>query len=91
MTSARIFKHRKTNKCNKAMEKKLQWRDVEMAARCGDMELSLYEEEGDNMVEGVAIFMYLGRTLDQTDGDWPAVRRNIMRASLVWGILVTLI
>ena len=26
------------------------------------------------MVEGVAKFKYLGKTLDQTDDDWPSVR-----------------
>ena len=46
---------------------------VEMAARCGEMEFSLYGEEGGNMVEGVANFKYMGQTLDQTNDDWPAV------------------
>ena len=32
-----------------------------------------------------------GRTLDQTDGDWPAVRWNIMWSSLVWGRLGALL
>ena len=47
---------------------------MEMEARCGDMEFGMYEEEGDEMIEGVAKFKYLGRTLDQTDDDWPVVR-----------------
>ena len=37
------------------------------------------------MVEGMEIFKYLVRTIDQTDYYWPALRRNIMRARLVWG------
>ena len=42
-----------------------------MAARCGEMEFSLYGEEGDKMVEGVENFKYLGIFLDQRDDDWP--------------------
>ena len=35
------------------------------------------------MVEGVEFFKYLGRTLDQTDDDFPEVRQKIMRARSV--------
>ena len=55
------------------------------------MEFSLDWEEGDEMVEGVATFEYLGRPLDQTDDDCPAVQWNIMRARSVWGRLGTLL
>ena len=62
-----------------------------MAARCGEMEFSLDGEEGDERVDNVPTFGYLGRTLDQMDDDWTAVRRNIMFARSVWGRLGTLI
>ena len=39
----------------------------------------------------VAMFRYLGITLDQTDDYWLAVRRKIIRARLVWGRLGTLL
>ena len=39
------------------------------------------------MVENVETFKYLGRTLYQTDYDWPAVKQNIMHSRLVWGRL----
>ena len=29
-------------------------------------------------------FKYLGRPLDQTDDDWPAIRRKIKQARTVW-------
>ena len=64
---------------------------MEMEASCGDMEFSMKEEEGDNMVEGMATFRYLGRTLYQMDDDCPDVRRNIMHARFLWGVLGTLI
>ena len=41
-----------------------------MLVRCGKMDFSLYGEEGDNMVEGVANFNYMRQTLDQTDVNW---------------------
>ena len=45
------------------------------------MEFSLEGEEGDKIVEGVVMFKYPGRNLDQTDADddWPEVRKKIMR------------
>ena len=42
-------------------------------------------------MEGVATFRYMGRTLDQTDNHWPAVRRNIVRARSVCVRLGTLL
>ena len=62
-----------------------------MEASCGEMEFILYGEEGDERVENVPNFRYLGRPLDQTDDDWTAVRRNIMRARSDWGRPLTLI
>ena len=46
---------------------------------------------GDERVENVTMLWYLGRSLDKTDDDYPAVRRIIMRARSVLGILGTLI
>ena len=43
---------------------RLRLRDVEMDARYGEMEFSLYWQEGNEVVEGVVNFKYLGRTLD---------------------------
>ena len=62
-----------------------------MAARCGVMYFSLERGEGDERVDNVTNFRYMGRPLDQKDYDWPDVRRNIMRASSVWGRLGTLL
>ena len=62
-----------------------------MVEKCGYMEFSLEGEEGDEMLEGVAMFKYLGITLDKTDDNWTAVRRNILRARSVWGRLGTMI
>ena len=41
MPSARLFKHRHMDKCNKAMDRKLRRRDLEMSVRCGKMEFSM--------------------------------------------------
>ena len=65
--------------------------DGEIAARCGEMEFSLYGEEGDERLDNVPTLRYLGRPLYQTDDDWLAVRWNIMCARLVYGRLGTLI
>ena len=65
----RLFKHRQSDKCHKSTERRLRQRDVEMEARCGEMEFNLDGEEGDKRVENVPTFRYLGRPLDQTDDD----------------------
>ena len=44
------------DKCKKATERRIRWRDVEMTARCGVIEFSLEGGEGDVRVEGVATF-----------------------------------
>ena len=44
------------------------------------MEFSMEGGEGDERVDGVARFWYLGRPLDQTYDDWPALQWNIMCA-----------
>ena len=63
----------------------LQQRDVEMEESSCEMESSLYFRKGGKLVEGVAQFKYQGRTLDQMDDEWSAVRRNIKRARRVCG------
>ena len=62
-------------------------RDTEIAERCRDMELILWGINRDALVEGVAKFQYLGRPLDKTKNDWPAVRWNVNQARRVWGRL----
>ena len=44
-------------------------------------------EEGEETIEGVALFKYLGRTMEQSDDDWPEVRRKIRKERKVWGRL----
>ena len=91
MQASRIFKHYQSEKCNKSTERLLRRRDVEMAAMCGEMELNLDGDKGDERVENVPTLRYLRQPLDQGDDDWPAVQQNIMRTSSVWGKLGTLI
>ena len=42
MPEARLFKHIRTDKCNKAAERRIRKRYVEMTAMCGEMKFSLY-------------------------------------------------
>ena len=62
-----------------------------MEESCGEMDYNLDGEAGDKRVENVPTFRYLGRHLDQTYDDWPAVRGNIMNKSSVWGRIGTLL
>ena len=49
------------------------------------MEFSLYSRQGDVLVEGVLQFKYLGRPMDQTDENCPAVWQNVKWVRKVWG------
>ena len=91
MQAARLLKHWQSEKCHESTERRLRRRDVEMEAMCGETEFNLEGEEGDERVENVPTFRYMGRPIDQTDDDWTAVHRNIMRSRLVWGRLGTLL
>ena len=71
MPAATMTKHRQAYICDKEREITKRHKDVEMEKRCKDMKLSLYGRDGEALVEGVAKFKCLGRTLDQTDDDWP--------------------
>ena len=51
------------------------------------MEFRLTGEEGEETIEGVALFKYLGRPLYQSDDDWPVFRQNIRKAHQIWGRL----
>ena len=82
-----LIKPRLKERVNKETKMRLRHRDVWMAERCGEIKFSMYGEEGNAMVEGVENFKYLGRPRDQTDGDWPAIRQNIMHTRTIWGRL----
>ena len=60
---------------------------MEVANRCVEMEFSMIGKEGEGTIERVALLKYLGRPLEQSDDNWPAVRQNIGRAQQVWGRL----
>ena len=67
MQAARLFKNWMSKEVHKSTERRLRQRDVKMVARCGEIELNLYGEEGDKKVENISTFQYLGRPLDKTD------------------------
>ena len=48
------------------------------------MKFNLTEKEGDETIEVLALFIYLGRPMYQSDDDWTAVRRNIGMVRQVW-------
>ena len=91
MPAARQFKQRRTERCNKATERRLRQIYVEKAKRCVDIEFSLYRREGGAMVDGVSTFKYLGRPLGQTYNYWPEIRQNVLITRTVWGSLRNLL
>ena len=55
-------KYKQIARCDQAMEIRLKWRDMEFYHRSGEMEFALYGREGDELVEGLTQFKYLGLT-----------------------------
>ena len=78
-----MIKHRRKERCNKATEMWIRWRDVEMSEKCEDIYFSLYGREGLVLVELVTTFKYMRQPLDQTYDDCLSVRQNINQARRV--------
>ena len=91
MPVGRIIRHRKTELCNKSTQMRWRRRGVSIAARCLEATFSIIGEEEVERIEGVELFKYLGRLLDCSDDNCPAVLRNIRKAHQVWGRLVKLL
>ena len=52
MTAARLEKHKQTGRCDQATEIQLRQRDVELDQRSGEIKVSLFWRELDELVEG---------------------------------------
>ena len=50
---------------------------MEIAAWCYEAIFSLTGDEEAECIEGAEVLKYLGRILDRSDGNWPAVLRSI--------------
>ena len=87
MPEGHLIKHRRTAHCLNNTDMWIIHRDVEVVSLCSDTEFSLNGEEGGDKIEGVVIFKYLGRPLDQSDDEWMAVIWNIRKSRQVWGRL----
>ena len=65
------------------MQMRWRRRDVAIASRCKESTFILTGEDEAECIEGVETFKYLGRILDRSDNDWPAVLCNIGKAHRV--------
>ena len=58
-----------------------------IVSRCAEAPFVLIRDDGEELVGGVGVFTYMGRPLEKSGKDWPAVRRNIRKVQQVWGRL----
>ena len=58
-----------------------QRRDVVIVDKFSEENFILTREGGAECIGGVENFKYLGRPLDRSDDNWPAVLRNIRKVS----------
>ena len=87
MPVGRLLNSRRTAHCFKNIDIWIILRDVEVWSRCLEMELSFTREDGEDIIEGVALFKYLGRPLEQSDDDWSEVTGKTRKEHQVWGRL----
>ena len=85
MPAGRLIKYRRMARCFNNTEMRIRFRDIDVVIRCSGVEFRLTREEGEETIEVLALFKYLGRTLENSKDEWPLVRQNIRKARQVWG------
>ena len=83
----RLIRHKRTARWDRNTQ--MMWRrwDMAVAAKCSEAMFILIGEDKLERIEGVGRFKYLGRLLDRSYKNWPAVLHNIMKARKVRGRL----
>ena len=87
MPAGRLLKHQQKQQCEGDTQMLWRRRDVKITSRCAEAAFSLTGEDKAECIKGVETFIYLGRILDRSDNDWPAVLRNVGKACRVWSRL----
>ena len=82
-----MIKHQRMMHLFNNTEMRLRWKYAEVASWCAGIESKLKGKEGEETIEGVSLFTYLGRPLAQFDNDNLEVRRNIGKERQVWVII----
>ena len=82
--AGRLPKHQRTQRYNHNIQMRWWRRDVAISSRCAEASFSLTGEDDAECIEGVETFDYLGRTLDRSDNNWPAVLWNFGKARRIW-------
>ena len=60
---------------------------MEVARQCEEIFFNMTGNELYYMIEGLTLFSYLEKQLDQSDNDWTEDRSNIGKLQQVWGRL----
>ena len=91
MPAGQIIKHKRTAICDKNIQMWWRRRDVEIPDKCFEAIFSLTGEDDTECIEGVEVFKCLGRLMDRSVGDLPAVLQNISKARQVCGRLCNIL
>ena len=87
MSERRLIKHRRTTNCFKNIDMRLRQRYVSIKIRCTYMKFSLMVEEGEETIDGLEVFNYLGRIMEHSDDGCTEVRWDIWKERQIWGHL----
>ena len=87
MSAGCMINHQRTQRCDRINKIRWQRREGTIASRYMEASLSLTGEDKAECIEGAETFKYLGRMLEQSDEDWPEVRKNVDKACQVWSQL----
>ena len=73
--------HTRTYKCQRGEERKRRREELQWIRRAGEVLFSV----GGNLLGSVEKFKCLGRVLDKSDNDWPALCSNLEKTRDLWG------
>ena len=79
MQAGRFIRHQRMAFCDKNTQMRCQRRDESIADKCLKETFIPTGEEEAECIEGVEVFKYLGRLLDQSDNNWQAVLCDIWK------------
>ena len=80
MPEGRIIRHRRMARCDRNTQMRWRQQDVAVANKCLEATFSLTGKDEAEHIEGVWRFKYLGRLMDRSDNNCPAVLHNISKA-----------
>ena len=82
--TGRLINYQRTQRCDRNTHMRWRRRNVASTSRYTEASFIPTREDEVEFIDGLDTLKYLGRMLDRSDDNWPAVRRNFGKAPQVW-------